>query len=1039
MLRLIARRFELSLVRARSLLRAAIFNFVFVASVTALKSATNALYLARRDPEGLPYLYLGTALVVTVVTFILGRRLAGLSAKPLLREGLFTSSGVLLLLSTLAAIDYRPALGLLYVSGEAYATALAVLFWARLGEVFDVRAGKRVFGLVAAVGMAGAVLGGLLVKALAELVPSVTWCFVAAVVLLPLQLLIGSKRTPGSVRRERAPFLEGLKFAVLRRYPRAVAGLILLLSVQTAAIDYVFRTSTFRQEAGNEASMAALFGILNAVVGVLAIAFQFALTARLLSRFGVFVYLGVVPAACLVAALVALWGPAVFWPIFLLKVLEMMASYSLNQPGLQLLYNPIPPALRGPIRAVVDGAVRKLGGALGGLVLLVVGAFLSSEHMISVVAVLGGVLVLSLRRLRPLYLRALEEKLAGRERRIPVLDPGERSTREKLLSTLKEGGEHETLAAIHVLEDEPSVDLGRHIPDLLAHPSERVRQKAVELMERRPDPAYADALVAMLEGPEERPKAQAARALALVDPVRAERVLAPVLEDPNAERSLVTAAIAALYRDRGAAPTGSIAERAEAALLRLLEAAQDRPATERRELASLIGALGPGPQALRLAAFLEDPNPQVRRAAVRAAGQVKDERLVPGMLRLLEDRGLREDVRASLAEFGDAVVPQLEATLNDRRRPVELRVQIPRILRLIGTSHAAERMLESNIHDDAYLRYVIIDELARMCRVDPSLSIEEKYNEGAVLRRLRAYAHYRPMTEDLRHGPPELSLLRRAVGDRVSQNLEAALRLLGLVHGMKTMENALAGFRRGDRASHADAVEVLDLALAGSAIKHQIIDALETSPPVGDPARALTCTEQLAEGRDVLLALLAAETLRRLGRPAPEVREPTSGEPLMPKSIIDRLFQLQNVQPFRDLSIDDLAAVAAIATHGHAEPREEIYREGEPGDAMYVIISGDIHLLAKGAPLLDLHVGDSFGQTSILDGGPRPVTAKAGDLGVDYMRIERQAFLDLMVDRPALMTGMLSELAARIRELVDISRSPESGQRHTQLASGATR
>ena len=857
--------------------------------------------------------------------------------------------------------------------------------------------------------------------------------------LLPLQLLIGSKRTPGSVRRERAPFAEGLKFAVLRKYPRAVALLVLFISVQTAAIDYVFRTSTYRFEHGNEASMAALFGMLNAVVGVLAILFQAALTARLLSRFGVFVYMGVVPAACVVSSVVALWVPAVFWPVFVLKVLEMMASYSLNQPGLQLRYNPIPATMRGPIRAVVDGAVRKLGGAIGGLVLLLVGTLVAAEQMIGVVAAIGILLVLWLRGLRPLYLKALEEKLAGRERRIPVLDPTERATREKLLATLKEGGEHETLAAIHVLDDEPSVVLTRHIPDLLAHPAERVRQKAVELMERRPDPAYGDVLVAMLDGLEARPKAQAAKALALVDPARAEAVLAPVLSRPDADRGLVAAAIAALYRSSAAGPSGPTAALAEAALLRLLEAAPQLSSAERRELAGLIGALGPGPHAARLEDFLTDENLQVRRAAIRAAGEVKDQRLTPVLVRMLLDRGLRDEVREALAAYGDEVVPMLEAALNDRRRPVELRVQIPRIMRLIGTSLSAERMLESNIHDDAYLRYVIIEELARMCRVNPELGIDQRYNDQAVLRRIRAYAHYRPITEDLLHGPPELSLLRRAVSDRVSQNLEAALRLLGLAHGVKTMENALAGFRHGDRSSHADALEVLDVALAGSPIREQILEALEASPPVGDPSRVFPRIDELAEGRDMLLALSAAETLKRLGRPAPEVREPTSGEPLMPKTIIDRLFQLQNVQPFRDLSIDDLTAVASLATHGHAEPREEIYREGEPGDAMYIILSGDIHLLSQGATLLDLHVGDSFGQTSILDGGPRPVTAKAGDLGVDYMRIERQAFMDLMVDRPALMNAMLAELAARIRELVEISRTAEAGIRRTELASGANR
>ena len=62
MLRLIAKTFDLSMVRARSTLRAAIFNFLFVAGVTGLKSATNALYLARRGPEDFGFTF-GIALL----------------------------------------------------------------------------------------------------------------------------------------------------------------------------------------------------------------------------------------------------------------------------------------------------------------------------------------------------------------------------------------------------------------------------------------------------------------------------------------------------------------------------------------------------------------------------------------------------------------------------------------------------------------------------------------------------------------------------------------------------------------------------------------------------------------------------------------------------------------------------------------------------------------------------------------------------------------------------------------------------------------
>ena len=141
----------------------------------------------------------------------------------------------------------------------------------------------------------------------------------------------------------------------------------------------------------------------------------------------------------------------------------------------------------------------------------------------------------------------------------------------------------------------------------------------------------------------------------------------------------------------------------------------------------------------------------------------------------------------------------------------------------------------------------------------------------------------------------------------------------------------------------------------------------------------------------------------------------------MPKSIIERVFLLQKVQFFRALSVDDLAGVAAICTEGHAQPGQIIYKEGHLGDSMYVIISGGIELIYNLKPLMVLHAGDSFGQTSILDGGSRPVTAKAGEEGVDFVRIARQPLLDLMADRPELVSGLFAELGTRVRELIALT------------------
>ncbi len=1092
----VARRFELSAVRARSVIRAAIFHGVLVAGITAVKIATNALYLARRDVRDLPYLYLATALSVAAVTVALARRLVSESAKPILRRSLGWVAGVLLGLSALAALDVRGALAGLYVVGEVYATALSVLFWSRLGEVFDVRAQKRVYGLISAFGMAGATVAGLAARGLSTIVPNLAWCVVAAASLLVIRPLLGRERAPASMRRERAGFAEGLRYATRRSFPRGVAGLVLLLSVQTAAVDFVFRSGTHRVAQGSEAEMTALFGSLNAIVGVLAIAFQTTVTARILGRLGVFTYLSLVPAVSVLIAVAAMFEPDAWVLLFGLKVVEMMASFSLNQPGLQLLYNPMPPAVRGPVRAFIDGAVKKLGGALGGVLLLLVGAALDDRQLLALVIAVATMILVSMRVLRPLYVQALEQKLGGREpARVLVLDASEKQTRSELIRALHDGDERRTMAALSVLEHEPRFDVAPHIGALFSHPSATVRAKVAELVERAPDPKLAPALEAVITRPGKHPKAPAARALMAIAPERARAVLEPVLVDDGIgeDRGLVAAALVALIdapssgdasgayvpvgarrggsfgappagSSLGASPAGSsfgappagrsagaspaspapgeggrvgsalsietapsrVAAHARGVLERMIVRSREGRPSERKELAWVLGQLRDDALAPELLRLLQDPVRDVRLAALEAAERAPDESFFAALVACLQDRPSIPRARQALAALGDEAVPLLQAILDDRRLDVGLRVQVPRVLRLVGTTAAASAMLFSNRDDDHYLRSVIIEELHRMRRLSPGVVFHRAQTQGAALRRLREFRTYRPIAADLAAAPAGYALLHRATEDRVRQNLEGGLRLLGLVDDPQRMENVYRGLMSKDGGAKSDALEILDVALTGGDARGEALAIIEDGEPHGDGARAAARARELCGGPDLRLAVLAAATLRRLGETPPEVREPTSGEPLMAKSIVDRVFLLQNVQLFRGLAVDDLAAVAGLVVEGHAEPRETIYAQGALGDSLFVVISGDVHLLRNGQPLLDMHVGDSFGQTSILDGGVRPVTAQAGDEGCEYVRLDRAALMDLMSDRPELMKGMFVELAARIRELIMLTEGHEA-------------
>ncbi|HCF62592.1 MAG TPA: protein phosphatase, partial [Myxococcales bacterium] len=69
---------------------------------------------------------------------------------------------------------------------------------------------------------------------------------------------------------------------------------------------------------------------------------------------------------------------------------------------------------------------------------------------------------------------------------------------------------------------------------------------------------------------------------------------------------------------------------------------------------------------------------------------------------------------------------------------------------------------------------------------------------------------------------------------------------------------------------------------------------------------------------------------------------------------------------------DDLAALAAIAHERRFEKGKVIYRENDPGDALYVVIAGRVVLEKDGKTIFEMTAKEAFGEASLLDGAPRP-------------------------------------------------------------------
>jgi CRP/FNR family transcriptional regulator, cyclic AMP receptor protein len=93
-----------------------------------------------------------------------------------------------------------------------------------------------------------------------------------------------------------------------------------------------------------------------------------------------------------------------------------------------------------------------------------------------------------------------------------------------------------------------------------------------------------------------------------------------------------------------------------------------------------------------------------------------------------------------------------------------------------------------------------------------------------------------------------------------------------------------------------------------------------------------------------------------------------------------------------------------------------IVTAGEPGDAFYVIIDGEVSVRRRGLSALSLGTGSFFGEMALLDGGARTATVIAKG-PVACLAITRTRFLKLLRDEPTIAIALLGEVAGRLRTL----------------------
>ena len=101
---------------------------------------------------------------------------------------------------------------------------------------------------------------------------------------------------------------------------------------------------------------------------------------------------------------------------------------------------------------------------------------------------------------------------------------------------------------------------------------------------------------------------------------------------------------------------------------------------------------------------------------------------------------------------------------------------------------------------------------------------------------------------------------------------------------------------------------------------------------------------------------------------------------------------------------------------------DELFREGEHGEEMYVVSSGSLTIrkTIDGAErvIAEMGSGEFLGEMAILSGEPRNATATANEETV-VLVYDKSTFEDLLHRNPSIAVRMVHKLAERLRETTE--------------------
>ncbi|HEU4939015.1 MAG TPA: Npt1/Npt2 family nucleotide transporter [Vicinamibacterales bacterium] len=1038
------------------------YSFLAMAGYNIVKPATRSQFIDSLGADNIPYVQLVAGLVMG---FVIQGYTSTMRLLP--RRWVFAATqavmvGLLLVFWSLFKTEASWVSVAFYLWGVLAGSLLISQFWSLANDIYDARQAKRVFGFIGGGASLGGIVGAGFAGQYARTIGTNNLLLVAALFLAVCGAIVSSiamrEKPTGadaalSEEKGMSP-REAVALLVKSKHFQIIALVIAFAAIGAGIVEQQVNMAAQQYIPGKDGRTAFLANVIfySSIAGFL---IQMTLTSRLHRLLGIGFALLLLPITLGGTAILML-TTAALWSATTARVLDTSLRYTVDKTTREILFMPLPTAMKYRAKPFADVAVDRFAKGLGAALLIVaikIAGLTWSQLSYVSITVAALWLVMALRARRE-YLRSFRQSLESRvmevkDLRIPGADL---STIETLMQELAQPDSARVVYAIDMLE---SLDKRNLVtPLLLYHESPDVRRRALQAIGSvRRDIAlnWLPQLRRMLSDGDSGVRAAAIAAICNINNEDAATLSRPLLADPD-PRIRVTAAVAL-----AASGNPADVDVAENALVDLAGDSRSSSRSVRRDVAAAIRQIEDPRFRRLLIPLLYDDAPEVAHEAmesVQAAGTA-DFIFVPTLVALLRNRQLKARARAVIVSYGEPVVDVLAHFLRDSEEDIWVRRHIPTALAQIPSQKSVDVLVAALAEPDGFLRYKVIAALERLRRTDMPLSFPRETLETHTLREGMHFFNYLSLFSNLFNAKSLQShdLLTKTLEQKMERTKDRIYRLLSLVYPWRDIGAAQWTLAHGDARSRASASEYLDNILTGQ-VRKRLMPVLEDLPVEERVKRGNMLLKtrprdheetllHLINDDDQVVAAVAIDVVRQnrlwtLGDDVEHVlahrdvhdwyvfetaswalaerRMPADRrrelwlEPLPASEIAGRIRALAL---FGSVSVDELFRMASTARQVRHQPGTVLLQEGIIPDTIHVLLDGHVVESGTTARPGPIDAPSSFGFAQALQGTAMRKTVRTADTAVT-LALTVDELNTLLADNTDLVRGFFAMLAKRV-------------------------